>query len=140
LPDQTDDAFVAALRALNADTARLERDLDVALDGFRTGNTRNLVLSTWIPKWFERAWLAASAERGEAAISSLDLLLALLGDDGQRGAVSENAPVLLRLEAARLLEAYSAIRQHGNEGSTGGNASHPWACCAKTGAKERNFD
>ncbi|MDR0672275.1 MAG: type VI secretion system ATPase TssH, partial [Zoogloeaceae bacterium] len=82
LLDQADNAFVAALRACGADTARLERDLDTTLDGFRTGNTRNPVLSIWLPKWLERAWLVASAEQGEADIASLDLLLAILTDDG----------------------------------------------------------
>ncbi|MDR1660926.1 MAG: type VI secretion system ATPase TssH, partial [Azoarcus sp.] len=68
LLDQTDNAFVAALRASGADSARLERNLDAALDGFRTGNTRNPVLSIWLPRWLERAWLIASAEWGEADI------------------------------------------------------------------------
>ncbi|MDR3212506.1 MAG: type VI secretion system ATPase TssH [Azoarcus sp.] len=123
LLDQTDNAFVAALRACAADTARLERDLDAALDGFRTGNTRNPVLSTWLPKWLERAWLIASAERGEADISSLDLLLALLADDALRGALQSSGAALLRLDPGKLGEAYAAIRAHGGEGGAG-NAAH----------------
>jgi type VI secretion system protein VasG len=120
LLDQTDNAFVAALRALGADTARIERDLGAALDGFRTGNTRNPVLSVWFARWLERAWLVASAERGEADISSLDLLLALAVDNELRGAVRSTAPELLRLDAGKLAEGYRAIRQHGGEGCTAG--------------------
>ncbi|MDR1064111.1 MAG: type VI secretion system ATPase TssH [Azoarcus sp.] len=123
LLDQTDNAFAAALRVLGTDTARLERGLDAALDGFRAGNTRNPVLSTWIPKWLERAWLAASAERGEADIASLDLLLALITDDGLRGAVRSTAPGLVGLDAGKLREGYAVIRQHGGEGSTAGAAA-----------------
>ncbi|MDR2092564.1 MAG: type VI secretion system ATPase TssH [Azoarcus sp.] len=122
LLDQTDNAFVAALRASGADSARFERDLDAALDGFRTGNTRNPVLSIWLPKWLERAWLIASAEWREADISSLDLLLAVLTDDGLRGALQSSGAVLLRLDAGKLNEAYAVIRAHGGEGGTGTNA------------------
>ncbi|MDR0702321.1 MAG: type VI secretion system ATPase TssH, partial [Azoarcus sp.] len=124
LLDQTDNAFVAALRASGADSARLERNLDAALDGFRTGNTRNPVLSIWLPRWLERAWLIASAEWGEADISSFDLLLAILTDDGLRGALQFSGEALLRLDAGKLNEAYAAIRAHGGEGGTGGNAAH----------------
>ena len=116
--DQTDNAFTAALHAAGTDVSRLERGLDKALDSFRTGNTRNPVLSTWLPKWLERAWLIASAEQGEADISSLDLLLALIVDDALRGSVQSTAPDLLRLDVDKLSEAYGALRRHGGEGGT----------------------
>ena len=123
LLDQADNAFVAALRAGGADISRLERDLDTTLDGFRTGNTRNPVLSIWLPKWLERAWLVASAEQGEADIASLDLLLAILTDDGLRGVLQASGAALLKLDAGKLNEAYGTIRAHGGEGGTGGNAA-----------------
>ncbi|HSC78721.1 MAG TPA: AAA family ATPase, partial [Chitinolyticbacter sp.] len=122
LLDQADNALVAALRACAADIARLERDLDQAVDSFRTGNTRNPVLSTWLPKWLERAWLIAGAEHREENISSLDLLLALLTDDALRSTVQSSAPGLLKIDAGKLKDGYQALRQHGGEGSTAGSA------------------
>jgi type VI secretion system protein VasG len=124
LIDQTDNAFVAALRALGADTARLERGLDQTLDGFRSGNTRNPVFSVWLPKWLERAWLIASAGRGEESLSSLDLLLALLTDDVLRSAITSSVPALLKLDSSKLDEAYAKLRQHGGEGSTAGTSAN----------------
>ncbi|MDR3086496.1 MAG: type VI secretion system ATPase TssH, partial [Azoarcus sp.] len=120
LLDQTDNAFDAALRATGVDINRLERGLEQTLDHFRTGNTRNPVFSVWLPKWLERAWLIASAERGETNISSLDLLLALLTDDALRAALQSSASILLKADAARLGEGYAKLRQHGGEGSTAG--------------------
>ncbi|MDR0564779.1 MAG: type VI secretion system ATPase TssH, partial [Azoarcus sp.] len=122
LLDQTDNALSAALRALGADMAKLSRSLDRSLDGFRTGNTRNPVFSVWLPKWLERGWLVASADYGESTLSSLDLLLALLGDDALRETVRASAPVLLELDASKLADAdaYARLRQHGGEGSTAG--------------------
>ncbi|UXY14563.1 type VI secretion system ATPase TssH [Chitiniphilus purpureus] len=125
LIDQSDNAFGAALRACATDTARLERELDQALDGFRTGNSRNPVLSTWLPRWLERAWLIAGAECIEDDISSLDLLLALLSDDALRNTLQQSAPLLLRIDAGKLREGYGALRQHGGEGGAGTSAVQP---------------
>nr|WP_199067022.1 type VI secretion system ATPase TssH [Chromobacterium sp. ASV5] len=120
--DQDNNALLAALRALGADLPRIERELDAALEAFRSGNTRNPVLSGWLPKWLEKAWLLASAEHGENDVSTLDLLLALLSDDALRGALQSGAPTLARQDAARLSGAYAALRQHGGETSAGPTA------------------
>ena len=135
LLDQTDNAFTAALHALGADTTRLERSLEQALDSFRSGNTRNPVFSVWLPKWMERAWLIASAGRGEGNLSSLDLLLALMTDDALRSALQSSAPSLLKFDASKLDEAYAKLRQHGGEGSTAG-ASASLAPSAESDAPE----
>ncbi|MCL2591626.1 MAG: type VI secretion system ATPase TssH [Betaproteobacteria bacterium] len=121
LLDQTDNAFSAALRAMNVDTDQLERSLDQAVDRFRSGSTRNNpVLSIWLPKWLERGWLIANVGQGEENLSSLDLLLALLTDKALRGTLTSSAPALLKLDASKLEEAYAKLRQHGGEGSTAG--------------------
>ncbi|WP_225548685.1 type VI secretion system ATPase TssH [Chromobacterium violaceum] len=117
--DQDDNAALAALRALGADLGRVERELDAALDNFRSGNTRNPVLSSWLPKWLEKAWLLASAEHGQDSVSTLDLLLALWQDDALRGALQSGAPALARQDAGRLSGAYAALRQHGGEAAGG---------------------
>ncbi|NHQ82449.1 type VI secretion system ATPase TssH [Chromobacterium vaccinii] len=117
--DQDDNAALAALRALGADLGRVERELDAALDNFRSGNTRNPVLSSWLPKWLEKAWLLASAEHGQDNVSTLDLLLALWQDDALKGALQSGAPALARQDAGRLQGAYAALRQHGGETAGG---------------------
>ncbi|AVG15888.1 MULTISPECIES: type VI secretion system ATPase TssH [Chromobacteriaceae] len=117
--DQDDNAALAALRALGADLSRVERELDAALDNFRSGNTRNPVLSSWLPKWLEKAWLLASAEHGQDNVSTLDLLLALWQDDALKGALQSGAPALARQDAGRLAGAYAALRRHGGESASG---------------------
>jgi type VI secretion system protein VasG len=121
--DKTDNAFSAALRALNIDIASVERGLQKTVDGFRSGNTGNIVFSGWLPKWLGRAWLVASVEHEEPTISSLDLLLALLKEDSLHNAIWTSAPALHKLKALQheqLEEAYVQLRQHGGEGSTAG--------------------
>nr|WP_294864461.1 type VI secretion system ATPase TssH [uncultured Pseudogulbenkiania sp.] len=125
LLDQDMNAARAALPAAGGDLADLQRGLEGALDGFRTGNTRNPVLSAWLPKWLEKAWLLASAEFGQESVSTLDLLLALLRDESLRPAVQSSCPALLRIEADRLQSAYAALRQHGGEGGGPVAATEP---------------
>ncbi|MFC3531094.1 type VI secretion system ATPase TssH [Vogesella facilis] len=122
--DQSDNAAIAALLAAGADLPTLQQGLERELDGFRSGNSRNPVLSAWLPKWLEKAWLLASAEFGQDSVSTLDLLLALLRDDSLRPAVQSGCPALLQLDAGRLLPAYAALRQHGGEGATAAAAAN----------------
>lgn len=110
-----DNAFVAGLRSADADCLRIECALNCAADGFRSGNTRNPVLSSGLVAWLQRAWVLAGAERGEERISSLDLLLALLLDDGLRSGIRHTAPELAQLDPRPLLEAYAALRRRGGE-------------------------
>jgi len=96
--------------------------LNGATDRFRSGNMRHPLLSASLVTWLERAWLLACAERGEEHVSSLDLLLALLVDDGLRSGIAQTTPTLATIEPARLAEAYQALRRHGGEG---GAEAHP---------------
>jgi len=57
--DKSDSDLVAILKAYSIDTARLEKDLLHGISQFRTGNTRNPVLSRNILQWLESAWLGA---------------------------------------------------------------------------------
>ncbi|OHX13878.1 ClpV1 family T6SS ATPase [Chromobacterium sphagni] len=120
---QDNNAALAALQALDADLPRVERELDAALDAFRSGNTRNPVLSAWLPKWLEKAWLSASAEYGQDQVSTLDLLLALWSDDALRGALQSGSAALARQDAGRLQGAYVALRKHGGEAAANAQAA-----------------
>jgi len=116
--DQDNNAALSALIALAAPMDRIDQELDAALDGFRSGNTRNPVLSAWLPRWLEKAWLVASAEQMSSDISTLDLLLALIRDESLRGALHSTTPSLTRLDQGRLAQAYHLLRQHGGEACT----------------------
>lgn len=79
--DKSDSDLVAILKAYSVDTARLEKDLLHGISQFRTGNTRNPVLSRNIPQWLESAWLGASVNYGATQLRSGFLLLALVADE-----------------------------------------------------------
>lgn len=123
--DQSDNALLAALRASDVSLAGLERALEEALTRLRSGNTRNPVLSAWLPKWLEQAWLIASAERGEQQISSLDLLLALLADDSLRNSLGKVSEVLGKVDPHALRTAYDPLRRHGGEAGVNASAAAP---------------
>jgi len=81
LLDRNDTDLNAIMGAYAVDRARLQSDLQKSLQQFRTGNTRNPVLSGNIPQWLESAWLNASITYGAAQIRSGFLLLALLAEE-----------------------------------------------------------
>ncbi|WP_027469741.1 type VI secretion system ATPase TssH [Deefgea rivuli] len=112
---QDDNAGVAAMHALGLSLDRLDRELESALAQFRTGNTRNPVLSSWLPKWLEKAWLMASTEFGQDSVSTLDLLLALVRDDALRATVQGHLTSFVKMDAQRAISGYVALRQHGGE-------------------------
>lgn len=115
LLSQDDNAGVAALRSLGSNIEQIERELDRALEQFRTGNTRNPVLSSWLPEWLEKTWLMASTEFGQDDVSTLDLLLALVRDDALKATINSSAATLARIDSQRAIGGYIALRQHGNE-------------------------
>jgi len=133
--EQDNNAARAALSALGAPFEQIEDQLTLALDKFRCGNTRNPVLSGWIPKWLEAAWLRASTEHSSQQVSTLDLLLALVNDDGIRAQIASCAPSLLAQDYPRLTSSYAAIRQHGGESdSSSACTAEPSATQAETPA------
>ncbi|WP_137009664.1 type VI secretion system ATPase TssH [Aquitalea aquatilis] len=117
--DQADNAALSALQALGLPVVQVNRELDAALDAFRSGNTRNPVLSAWLPQWLEKAWLLASMEYGQDSISTLDLLLVLWRDDALRNALQSGSRSLARQDSSQLQGAYRQLRQHGGEAASG---------------------
>ncbi|WP_334187804.1 type VI secretion system ATPase TssH [Noviherbaspirillum sp.] len=97
LLDKPDTDLAAILKAYDIDTARLETDLTAGLAQFRTGNTRNPVLSGNIPRWLQAAWLAASVDFGDGQLRSAYLLLALVADDEIARLVNGSCSALSRL-------------------------------------------
>lgn len=60
----------------------LSRDVERALEGFKTGNTRVPVFGTHLITLLEHAWLVASLDSAQGRIRSAHLLLALLTEPG----------------------------------------------------------
>ena len=69
------------LRQFDVDTARLQRDLTRAVDGFRTGNSRTPTLSTSVDQLMRESWLLASVHFKASRVRSGMLLMALLADE-----------------------------------------------------------
>ncbi|MBC7797823.1 MAG: type VI secretion system ATPase TssH [Pyrinomonadaceae bacterium] len=78
--DNTD--FHKILRHYEINAEKMSRDVSVALDRLKTGNSRNPSLSPRLPRWISDAWLLASVEFGASKVRSGHLILALLTDDG----------------------------------------------------------
>jgi type VI secretion system protein VasG len=74
-PTNTDFTRIAA--HFGIDASRLNRELTIAIDHLKTGNTRTPALSPRIPKLISDAWLIASVDFGAGNIRSGHLILAL---------------------------------------------------------------
>jgi type VI secretion system protein VasG len=77
--DDTDLHKIAAHFEVNID--RLTKDVSVALDRLKSGNSRTPGLSDRIPLWIQDAWLLASVDFSAARVRSGHLVLALLAND-----------------------------------------------------------
>jgi type VI secretion system protein VasG len=73
--------FVVLLRQFGVDEARLMRDLTRAIDGLRTGNSRQPGLSPDLVRLIREAWLVGSIDYGSSAARTGHVLCALLGDE-----------------------------------------------------------
>jgi len=104
LIDVADSDLAAILKAYDVDTGKLESDLFDSLALFRTGNTRNPVLSPNIPLWLESAWLKASIDYGATQLRSGYLLFALLADERVARMVDSACAALKRIPLDDLQE------------------------------------
>ena len=140
LLEKSDTDVSAILHAYGINTGNLQADLQNSLSQFRTGNTRNPVLSQHIPRWLEAAWIGASVRYGAAQIRSGHLLLALIGDERIARVVngacralasispddlSKELPQILRLskEASQLQPEMAARTTQDDHGHQGTNAA-----------------
>lgn len=78
--DDTDLHKIGKHYEVNLD--RLTKDVSVALDRLKTGNSRTPGLSDRIPRWIQDAWLVASVDFGASRVRSGHLILALLSNEG----------------------------------------------------------
>ncbi len=112
----SDSDLLRILKAYHIDAGRLIEDLQASLERFRTGNTRNPVLSRNILRWLEAAWLGASVNYGAQHLGSAYLLLALVSDDELQRLLAASCAVLKRLPADDLKDNLPAILRHNGSG------------------------
>ncbi|MDH3493695.1 MAG: type VI secretion system ATPase TssH [Acidobacteriota bacterium] len=77
--DDTDLHHICKSFEVNID--RLTKDVSVALDRLKTGNTRTPGLSERVPRWIQDAWLKASIDFDSARVRSGHLVLSLLENE-----------------------------------------------------------
>jgi len=130
LLDAPEADLLRILKAYHVDVARLQEDLLAALDRFRTGNTRNPVLSRNILRWLESAWLAGSVNYGAERLGSGLLLLALVADEELWRLLSGSCAALGRIPADDLKETLPALlRQFGRGAPEAGEGAAPDEAC-----------
>ena len=79
---ETDDTdFEKIIRHFEINRDRLNKDVSVALDRLKTGNSRTPGLSDRLPQWIQDAWLLASVEYGAAKVRSGHLVLAMMSNE-----------------------------------------------------------
>ena len=90
--------LVVLLRQFGVDHSRLLRDLTSAIDGFRTGNSREPALSPDLVQLIREAWLIGSINYGASSTRTGHVLCALVSDESlarvASGASREFAKVL----------------------------------------------
>ncbi len=137
------------LRQYNLDLNKVKRELDAALNQFKTGNSRGPDLSFEILDAIREGWVLASLEYGAVRVRSAHLLLAMLNDRSMgtriRAASSElnklNAETVQRdlsglLRASKSeendQEAEAAAQMGGGAGTPAGDAPPGAAPGSKT--------
>ena len=119
LLDAPDAEMLRILKTYNVDIVRLRDDLQAALDRFRTGNTRNPVLSRNILRWLEAAWLTGSVNYGLEQLGGGVLLLALVADADLRRLLSGSCTALGRIPADDLKETLPTLLRQSRLGESG---------------------
>ncbi|WP_026686277.1 type VI secretion system ATPase TssH [Azovibrio restrictus] len=120
LLDSPSGELLAILKHYRVDTDRLHTDLSTSLDSFRTGNTRNPVLSHNILRWLEAAWLAASVNHGAQQLGGAYLLLALSCDEELKRLLGSSCAALKRIPPDDLRDNLPALLQaHANGADAG---------------------
>lgn len=119
LLDKPDTDIAALLHAYDLDSRQLRTDLLDGISRFRTGNTRNPVLSRNIQQWLASAWVGASVNFADAEIRSAYLLHALLSDPDMSPLGGVISPVLRRVPMQDLHENLPKLIQKSKEGAGG---------------------
>ncbi len=103
------------LRHYELNASRLSKDITVAMDRLKTGNSRTPSISPHISDIFKTAWLLASVEFGEAKIRSGHLLLAFITDEQLSRIAREISKDFTKIKVDELKENFAAITSGSSE-------------------------
>lgn len=92
------------LRHFEINQSRLSADLSRAMEGFRTGNSRNPALSRRIPQMIQDAWVVASINYQAPAVRSGHILLGLLTNDEMARMLSDASDLFKKISVETLSE------------------------------------
>jgi type VI secretion system protein VasG len=90
------------IKQYDADFPAIRKELESALNRFKTGNSRSPALSTEILSLIGEAWMVASLECGATAVRSGHLLTALLTDEKLKNWISRSSLSLVRINGEQL--------------------------------------
>lgn len=105
----------------NAD--RVRRDLDAAMDKFKTGNTRTPVFSPRIQRLLEEAWMVASVDFEATRIRSAHILLAALRDTEFRMLLEGTSQAFAAINVDQLKDQLDTITEGSAEAPGGAQAA-----------------
>ncbi|HEX4948702.1 MAG TPA: type VI secretion system ATPase TssH, partial [Blastocatellia bacterium] len=115
LLEVSDTDLTKILRHYELNPSRLSKDITVAMEKLKTGNTRTPGIAREISDLIQDAWLLASVEFGEAKIRSGHLLLGLLTNDTLARLAREITKDFAKINVDELKENFAALTNGSSE-------------------------
>ena len=150
LLEVSDTDLTKILRQYELNPSRLAKDITVAMEKLKTGNTRTPGIAREISDLIQDAWLLASVEFGEAKVRTGHLLLALLTNETMARLAREITKDFTKINVDELRENFAALTNGSSEaraaegfssqpmGDGGGDATAPGiAAAGKTKALDQ---
>ena len=103
--DQTDNDLYSILKESDVNPSHLAKQLAAAIARFKAGSSRPAALSPSIVEAAKNAWMLASVDFGQGAITSGHLIAALLLDDNLKRQILESCPELSSLTSEAMRNA-----------------------------------
>ena len=126
LLESNDTDLEKILRQYDLNSSRLAKDVTVALDKLKTGNSRTPGISHEVGEMFQDAWLLASVEYGEAKVRSGHCLLAILTNETLFRLARDISKDFTKIKTDELKENFAALTNGSNESrSAEGFTSQP---------------
>jgi type VI secretion system protein VasG len=126
LLEVSDTDLTKILRQYELNPSRLSKDITVAMEKLKTGNTRTPGIAREITDLVQDAWLLASVEFGESKIRSGHLLLALLTNETMARLAREITKDFAKINVEELKENFAALTNGSSEARAAeGFASQP---------------
>jgi type VI secretion system protein VasG len=115
LLEVSDTDLTKILRHYELNPSRLSKDITVAMEKLKTGNTRTPGIAREISDLIQDAWLLASVEFGEARIRSGHLLLALLTNETLSRLAREITKDFTKINVDELKSNFAALTNGSSE-------------------------